>query len=820
MSMEKGGFATRDRDQLQLQQKRQLVEQDEVQIEKRVSESARSLPQAPVFTDKLPDEVSIAADENLVLSVGVKATPQADVKWNVNGFELKESKNVTVINESGQSTLIVRPPIRYGRYSVTAVNQYGMNTQATRVLRREEEQFEQVEEQVVVRQRLSLPPEFVENAISVSTSSALMDGWELVDEQHQSSRSADSLETVKYAKAVVATEGGGGAPLLPEPLRASTYTEQRYEETCSAKSEVFYEAPSKPGTLIIHEPLQATVATEVASVRSAGLTKLESAIERPRPPRVPPKPITPKIHEASTFTKRKYEEAVSVESDAVLYVPTPKAAREAETISRSEDEIMERKRFRIPVHRTTEPLPKRPFVLKQPEPEIRLKAGEKLVLESKVDSHPESQFKWYQNNFEVKASPHVLIESPSVNESRAVFMKPVSGTYKVVASNEHGSCTSVTRVVTEISEAYWEEESSISAIRPLPEKYEPKYQLVKRPRVEKRTDLPKAPQIVEGFAPMLKIRKDELLELRIVVDAIPEAKFQWLLNNFEVRQSQTVAIESPGPNVSQAVFREPISGRYEVIATNPLGQVSCSGKVLVEIAEELLVAPAQQIGPTELITGQSPVFIEALPSETQISSKQQEFQLSVLVEGTQPFTFRWFANGSLLSNSVEHQMINDVQRSTLVVRKTVVHSVDYAVEASNVYGAVWSQTVVKPSPAFEVETVSPEIVSPLSVPSEAYDTQRLLPRFTTELTSMDLLQDDDFTAHVTIDLDSSPCEFSWTLNSRDVRTIPGFHVESTFYESTLYLKSAKPKHSGELVVTAANKYGSAKSWAKMNVERC
>lgn len=792
-------------------------EKEQLQVRKRRrSETTRTLPHAPVFTGKLPAEVSVASGEDLVLSVDVKATPQADVKWNVNGFELRDSRNVTVINEKEHSTLTVRPPIRYGRYSVTATNQYGMVTQATQVHRDEEEQFEQVEEEVIISQRLSLPPEFVDSAVAIS--SALADGWEIIDGQQRSSKSADSFETVKHVEKIQAVAEGAEAKVTREPLQASSYTERRYEETSGAKSEVIYEAPIKPGTPIIHEPLRAETATAIEPVRGSiytekeneeiSSTKLKAVRETTVAPLVPPKPVGPTTHDARMLTERNIEEAGDAQTEAT------------KTIVSNVNETVERKTFGIPVHRTTEPLPKRPFVLKQPKPEIRLKSGEKLVLESTVDSFPESQFKWYQNNFEVKPSPQVFIESPCVNVSRAIFMKPISGTYKVVASNMHGSCISTTRVVTEISED-WVEESNISVVRSLPERKEPKYQLMKKSRIETRTDLPKAPQIVQSFAPIVRVPKDELLILSAIADAIPEAKFQWLLNNFEVRPSQTVAIERLGPNTSQATFRAPISGRYEVIAVNPLGQDSRSGKVIVEVGEQLPVAPVQQISRSAV--PRVPVFVQALPGETPLRSDEQEFRLSVLVRGEQPLTFRWFADGSLLSNSVEHQMVNELERSTLVVRKRIEYDVDYAVEVSNVNGAVWSETTVKPASlagSLIASTISPEIASPESVPPEMFDSQLRSPRFTTTLTSLVLQQNDEFTARVTIELDSSPCEFVWTLNGRDIRTVPGFRVESTFYESTLYLKSAMPKHSGELAVTASNKYGSAKSSSKITVQRC
>ncbi|EJW73987.1 hypothetical protein WUBG_15108, partial [Wuchereria bancrofti] len=142
--------------------------------------------------------------------------------------------------------------------------------------------------------------------------------------------------------------------------------------------------------------------------------------------------------------------------------------------------------------------------------------------------------------------------------------------------------------------------------------------------------------------------------------------------------------------------------------------------------------------------------------------------------------------------------------------------VDYAVEVSNTYGAVWSETTVRP-PSPTTSSTASTATSVESSLIEVNDTQPSSPRYTIILADKYLQQNDEFTAHVAINVECSPCEFFWTLNGRDIRTIPGFHIESTFYESTIYVKSMLSKQSGELSVVASNKYGTAKSTAKIIV---
>ncbi|VDM22392.1 unnamed protein product, partial [Wuchereria bancrofti] len=132
------------------------------------------------------------------------------------------------------------------------------------------------------------------------------------------------------------------------------------------------------------------------------------------------------------------------------------------------------------------------------------------------------------------------------------------------------------------------------------------------------------------------------------------------------------------------------------------------------------------------------------------------------------------------------------------------------------YGAVWSETTVRP-PSPTTSSTASTATSVESSLIEVNDTQPSSPRYTIILADKYLQQNDEFTAHVAINVECSPCEFFWTLNGRDIRTIPGFHIESTFYESTIYVKSMLSKQSGELSVVASNKYGTAKSTAKIIV---
>ncbi|VDM99279.1 unnamed protein product [Thelazia callipaeda] len=765
----------------------------------RYNEKERNVQKSPTFTKELPKEIIIRNDEDLRLNVGIKSYPQADIRWDVNGFELKDSKRVTVINEEDQSTLIVKSPVRSGRYSVFASNEYGKTNQVVRVIREEEERYVQTEQDEIVYQHAySSPPEFASSSVSVRTSNPLSNKYKIIDEQKRSNTLVNSVETVKYVES------------------PGEVIQSKQEISSGLSSTTIYKAVPpqplpKPKTPVIHEPQRDIVSETPYSstlfshagkyiakhVDETGTDKNTCIFSL--------QPDAYKLSSVVSITEQKYDKSENAENETLLQrVPPPKPPPPIKVM---ENDMLMKRTFHSIKHRTAESLPKAPMLLKKLESEIRLKAGEKLVLELKVASSPESQFKWYQNNFEIKSSPFVIFETPAINESRVTFIKPTSGTYRVVAANTHGSCSSSTRVIAEVIEE-WTSESNVFLFRSVPERHEPKYQLVKRLHTEVRNDLPKAPKIIEGFAPIMQVPKNAPLILRVVADALPKAEFRWLLNNFEVRNSKTTRLEHPAPNVSQITFETPVSGRYEVVAINHLGQDSCSGKVIINYEEELQTISFQR--PSKPIVPRVPVFLKSLPTEMQLNRGQQEIKLTVSAQGEQPITFRWFADGSLLSNSVQHQIINEQESSTLLVRKMIEFDVVYAVEVSNVNGAVWSETTLKPSSSvtsYDSKLTELEEIASL----ESTDLLQRSPRFINTLVDINLQQNNSYSIRVTVDTESAPCEFVWLLNGRDVRTIPGFSIDSSYYESTLYIKAAMPKYSGKLLVSARNKYGSVKS---------
>ncbi|VDK50286.1 unnamed protein product, partial [Cylicostephanus goldi] len=449
--------------------------------------AARYLPHAPKFRTTLPSQLSISPNEKLVLSVTVDAIPTAEFKWDVNGFEVRPSRNVTVLSEQNRSTLVVQPPVKAGKYSVTAFNEQGRETLLTKVVHL----YTETRSETTEKPKIVVVPDIVESAVTVTSAT---EEWEVIDGV-DSPPSSSSIKTVKMRE--------------PPP------------PTAHEKVEL-----SIP---VAHVPIQ-------------------------KVPKEEPK--------AGVHFKEEEETKITQQETVVT--------------TRS-------------VHigkRTQESIPKRPILLSAPSQNVHVPSGEKLVLESRVDSIPPATFRWYVNNFEAKNSQYISIIEPAENVSVATFERPTAGLYKVVAENPLGDVTAVTRVTTEtIVEEVHERTTVTSTSKPT------MFTLPKKITIAVRDDLPKPPRFTERLPVSLKIRSEQPLKFRAAVDAIPEASFMWLWNNFELKRNQNTAIDRVTQNVSELNLQKVQPGKYEVVAKNDLGQDSCACKVIVEYEQKAQPPP-------------------------------------------------------------------------------------------------------------------------------------------------------------------------------------------------------------------------------------
>uniref|UniRef100_A0AC35GSH2 Ig-like domain-containing protein n=1 Tax=Panagrolaimus sp. PS1159 TaxID=55785 RepID=A0AC35GSH2_9BILA len=551
------------------------------------------------FINQLPSEITVNPNEKLTLIAEVVAAPPAEIKWNVNGFEIRKSKNYTLENEQNKSKLVVHSPVKQGRYSCQARNDMGAVTIGT----------------TVHTATVNLPV-FTETAI-VATSD--------VEE------SDDSVATIKMNDSGNETDG------------------------------------------------------------------------------------------ATIF-------------------------------------------------------PQKPVILGDPPMEVMIPEGEALILEFKVAAYPEAKIQWYQNNFELKTGDGISIDRIGNNISRLTIATPSEGLFRATATNSLGQTIYECRVFTEIDPV---KERVIFTRKSLSKSPQPIYKLRRRGSLNQRSDLPKPPKIVTGFAPTHRVKVNEPLVLDVEAEAIPEADFQWRVNNFEIKPNKSIKIEKVDENRSRIVFLQPIEGRYDVIATNYLGKDNLSTKVIVDYA----------YGTDE--NNQFPIFLDALPLTTILASDTMEHVMVVVVRTSEPGSFRWFADGNELYGNANHEIISESLKSTLIIRSAVPNDTEYAVEFTNSLGIIHSKTTVMTSPKSRPKT-------PTDKP----------PRFIELLSSTAIAKGDILEARVTVGEDTEPCEFEWSLQG--VKVKPEFVMSSTF-ESIIRIPNASKDMSGLLRVIAKNKLGQAES---------
>ncbi|KAK6013400.1 immunoglobulin I-set domain protein, partial [Ostertagia ostertagi] len=76
-------------------------------------------------------------------------------------------------------------------------------------------------------------------------------------------------------------------------------------------------------------------------------------------------------------------------------------------------------------------------------PNLTVQPGSEVVIDVEVDADPPARFTWFVNGREFRESTNgVELFYPSTNRCVVKFAFPVSGEYKVVASNVHGSAMS------------------------------------------------------------------------------------------------------------------------------------------------------------------------------------------------------------------------------------------------------------------------------------------------------------------------------------------------------------------------------------------
>uniref|UniRef100_A0A1I7WAP6 Ig-like domain-containing protein n=1 Tax=Heterorhabditis bacteriophora TaxID=37862 RepID=A0A1I7WAP6_HETBA len=321
---------------------------------------------------------------------------------------------------------------------------------------------------------------------------------------------------------------------------------------------------------------------------------------------------------------------------------------------------------------------------------------------------------------------------------------------------------------------------------------------IKNTPIRENKDLPKSPSITEKLPLTLRIGQNQPLVLKVSADAIPEANFMWLINNFELKPNANVSINKPGLNQSEICLRKTLPGKYSVFARNTLGQDCCSCKVIVDYDES--IKEDQQEAPT---------LLKKLPKET-LHTSGMETPLSITVLGLAPFIFRWFINGTEVEKD-EFQTIVDRNKSVLVLKRALKEGTIIAAEAKNKYGVIRSQTIIKNAENQAEATEESQVSSKVFLSKKA-------PVFVKCLEDIVLSVGGTLLCGVGIDKNCDPCEFEWSINSvQIIDTESRITIDSTTHESIVCINEISMLATGHLTVVAKNNYGSSVSSALLSV---
>uniref|UniRef100_A0A914WIF3 Ig-like domain-containing protein n=2 Tax=Plectus sambesii TaxID=2011161 RepID=A0A914WIF3_9BILA len=763
------------------------------------AEPAKNLPRAPRFTRELPSEMNIMEGDKLQFQVAVEAEPPVMFSWYINGFELRQSTKVTIDETTMNQSALSLPTIdKTGEYKVVAKNKLGDVSSSCRVeiersgrseitkspvppddqyiyvqeVREIEESRNTTDVSLVQTQQ---PPEFIESFVAVISAAGV-------------ATAADDEELNEQA-------------LIEKLAQEDWELVDDQDETGSYKSAASF-----------------LTAESFATARTAQMTETQQRQQMPSqqpqllPPvqsqTLPPKPI------------RKVEAKLAPAS-APSIQPIPIYEKSEEVEIESHEELL----IKMTEPKSDRPIPQKPRIIAELTPEITVPAGETLVLHFQVDSFPEATFSWYVNNFEVRHSAHIRLESPGPNQSQATFFKPTDGNYKVVAKNDLGTAISVSRVVIELPSASENEEDFVTVAAAAEESRAIAYKPVASTVMptEKSKSLPKPPVITKHLPPEIRVPHGEPLTLDVEVDAIPAVSLTWYANKFEVRQSSTINIETPQANVGRATFAEPSDGLYKVIAKNELGTATSTTRVLVELPPDVQTVQSKTFSAEQLIESSTtatvvkrrPSFIRTLQNQTFVE-EESVVELEVQVDAEPPATFQWFVNGTPVepSQNVRIEQV-DASTSRLRIEKVVLKQVDYAVEVSNICGSIWTETRLISTPKTSQQLLQ-QPTKPM-ISHETWMRPTKTPRFLNELQAQDVRAGSQAVATASVEDDAAPCTFTWFLNGTELKESAMVSVESTSSESTLILHKVTTETDGMLSVVAKNELGSAESSAYLQV---
>ncbi|XP_071495752.1 uncharacterized protein [Diadema antillarum] len=239
---------------------------------------------------------------------------------------------------------------------------------------------------------------------------------------------------------------------------------------------------------------------------------------------------------------------------------------------------------------TVKSMPPTPPVIKPVAMEsnhLEIPVGEPILLKFNIEAFPPPKVRWYHNGVPLKETPEMEIISEETNYALNIKeAKPeFSGIYTVIAENDKGSeSTSI-----EIDVVPPREKLVVEVAEP-----------TRAPLQSRFYAQPDVPVFGAATAPRFQNRLQDItvlegepIELSIRVTGQPTPRISWYKDDQPLAdkpQYEMSFVESVARLDIREAFLED-SGRYTCKATNPAGQDTTTGEIIVKINSSLVPAP-------------------------------------------------------------------------------------------------------------------------------------------------------------------------------------------------------------------------------------
>lgn len=164
---------------------------------------------------------------------------------------------------------------------------------------------------------------------------------------------------------------------------------------------------------------------------------------------------------------------------------------------------------------------------------------------------------------------------------------------------------------------------------------------------------------------------------------IPEPEIKWFKNGKEVALDDDVTITNEEGTSTLAIRNvdRKRAGKYEIVATNEVGESRASGSVMV----------SDDSAPEELVP---PHFIESLKPRTVLADEVVILETSV--ESYPESSFQWFFNQTQIIQTETQRIHSQNNRSVLYIDRFITENDGiYTCRAENVAGSVTSSATMK-----------------------------------------------------------------------------------------------------------------------------